>query len=76
MNDRYRQDKAAGIVRPIDHQTLDEEEIRILTNAVEEIQNKQRQEFDESLECASKIVASWPKWKRDVADRILRPTRK
>jgi hypothetical protein len=72
MDDRYCQDKAAGIIHPIDHLTLDEKEISILTNAVKKIQNKRRQEFNKSLKHASKIVASWPKWKRDLADKIFR----
>lgn len=76
MDDRYRHDKAAGIVRPIDHLTLDEEEIRILTAAVKKIRDKGRKEFEESLNRASKIVASWPKWKRELAESCLRPSKR
>lgn len=72
MDDRYRHDKAVGIVRDIDHQTLDEEEIKILKDAVNKIKEKQRKEFDESGKQAARIVASWPKWKRDLAKKCLR----
>lgn len=72
MNDRYCQDKAAGVVRDIDHLALDEEEVEILRKAVQKIRDKQSKEFGKSLKRASKIVKSWPKWKRDLGESILR----
>ena len=63
---------AEFIVRPINSNPLKESEAEILREAVKKIQDQQRKKFDESMKRASEIVASWPKWKRDLADQVLR----
>lgn len=70
MHDKYRSDKAEGIVRPIAHCTLDEEEIKILKNAVKKIQARQQKQFRKSLSQASKITSRWPKWKQDALGTV------
>lgn len=69
-------DDVAFIIDPIAHCELNDEEIEILQEAVRKIQEKRKKRLINSLKQASEIVASWPKWKRDLADRVLLPTRR
>jgi hypothetical protein len=59
-------ENAKWIVRDIDHLKLDDEEIKILKDAVQKIQDERRKHFEGSLTRAAKIVDSWPKWKRNA----------
>ncbi len=60
------ENNANTIVRPINHNTLTDEEANILRNAVKKIRDRRLVSFDVFLEEASSIVATWPKWKREA----------
>lgn len=72
---QFDKNNADFIVHSISHNTLDKEDADILRKAVKKIKDKQEKHFLESLENASRIVASWPKWKRELGLQILRPSR-
>lgn len=57
--------KAKFIIEDIDHLDLTEEESKILFNTVNIIKNKRKKDFIKSLNRATKIVNSWPEWKRN-----------
>lgn len=56
---------AKFIVQGIDYLDLTDEEIKILKGAVNIIKNKRKKHFIKHLKNASKIVSSWPEWKRN-----------
>jgi len=70
MLDKYMENRANGVVRNIDHLDLDEEEIKILGDAVKKIRIRRRDQYLASLKRASEIVDSWPEWKRNALGRI------
>lgn len=64
-----KKDRDFGILDTINHfavNGLDDAEAKILQDAICKIQKKRNARFDKTLSRASKIVASWPKWKQDA----------
>ncbi len=75
MNLEKDKDRAVFIAGDIKHiltNGVDEVEAKILRTAIQEIKKKRSDEFDKSLDEASRIVASWPKWKRDLVPTYFR----
>ena len=70
-----KKDRDFLIIEDIEHfavNGLNDFEAKVLQDAINKINKKRRAEFDKTLSRASKIVASWPKWKRDAALGSLR----
>lgn len=70
-----KQERDFRIVEDIEHLTvngLDDAEAKILRDAICKIEKKQLAEFEKSMKSAHDEVASWPKWKQDMAKSILR----
>lgn len=61
---------ASWVIDPIKHNDLDVEEFKILQDAVRRIQDKRKREFVAHLDRASRIVSSWPEWKRNALGRL------
>jgi hypothetical protein len=64
--------KVADIIKPISHHNLSEHEAEVLIEAVKKVRELQRRRFDETLSRATRIVESWPAWKRNCLG-VLRP---
>ena len=70
-----KEDRDFFIIKDIKHiavNGLDDSEAKILQDAINKIEKKRLVGFEKTLSRASKIVASWPKWKRDAALGSLR----
>ncbi len=75
MGKEERKIQFDAVVADISHTDLTKEEANILWKAVKKIKDKRSDAFGEHLKRASEIVASWPRWKRELAEQVLRPSR-
>ena len=63
-----KEDRDFFIMKELKHiavNGLDDIEAKILRVAIDKIEKRRNVQFDKSLSRASRIVASWPKWKQD-----------
>ena len=70
-----KEDRDFLIIEDIKHfavNGLSDFEAKVLQDTIDKIKKKRHARFDKTLSRASKIVASWPKWKRDAALGSLR----
>lgn len=63
--------KAAFVVDSIKHLELDDIEEAILSKAVQKIRDRRIDRFKVHLKKASRIVASWPDWKRKAFGSLI-----